>query len=171
MEVGNRYLRCVPALDLCRLEGSLVANGVNVDEIWAIRQKEPRKSLKSFLSSDDKTESCFPLNICRDRNPFSLAHHFPGSNDLITKMTADISKDYEITPGHRHLLKIASDLLTDFSGSLEANAVERSIRRLISIPGDLLLSNLKTGIRSMHQTCTYPYSSLEVWKQQGIYPF
>ena len=47
---------------------------------------------------------------------------------------------------------------------------ERSIRQLISIPGDLLLSNLKTGIRSMHQTCTNPYCSLEVWKQQGT-PF
>ena len=115
---------------------------MNIEEIWELRLKEPRKSLRSF-STNDKTGSCFPLNICRDRGSFSLAHRFPGSNDFITKMTADVSKDYEITPGHRHLLEVASDLLTDSSRSTVAVTVERSIRQLISIPGDLLLSNLK----------------------------
>ena len=87
----HRLLRCVPALDLCRLEGTPVANGVNIEEIWELRLKEPRKSVRSF-STDDKTGSCFPLNICRDRGSFSLAHRFSGSNDFITKMTADVSK-------------------------------------------------------------------------------
>ena len=159
----NRLLRCVPALDLCHLEGTSVANGVNIDEIWMSRQRK-RLSFRSF-SADDKTRSCFPLNICGDHRSFSLAHRFQGSNALITKVMADMSIDDEVTPGHKYLLEIASDLLTGSSGPVAVCTAETSIRQLISIPGDLLLSNLITG--TTHQTCTNPYCSLEVWKQQG----
>ena len=145
----HRLLRCVPALDLCRLGGTLVAKGVNINDIWTSRLKQPRTDRLRSFSADDKTRTYFPLNLCKDRSSFSLAYRLSASriDELIKKVTADVSKDDEVTPGHKYPLEIASGLLTDSSRSVTSTA-ERSIRQLICIPGDLLFSNLKTGTRA-----------------------
>lgn len=159
----HRLLRCVPALDLCRLEGTAVAKGVNIDDIWMKRSKKRSTDRLTSFSAADETGTCFPLNVHRDRHSFqSLARRFSAkqSKELIEKVTADVSSDEEITSGHKYLLEIASDLLTDSSGSVTTTA-EASIHQLISIPGDLLFSNLKTG--TMHET----YSQ-EAWQLQSI---
>lgn len=149
----HRILSCLPTVGLCHLEATPIAKGVNVDEIWESRLTEPEKKIASQNNSGNR----FQLNISRDRIPLTIAHRFPGGIDLM----ADLSID-EVSPGHKQLLDIASDLLTGHYGS----NVEKYVCQLISIPGDVLLSNLVTG--TTHQTCKRPFCSQEVWKRQAI---
>ena len=152
----HRILSCLPTVGLCHLEATPITKGVNVDEIWESRLKEPEKK----TASQSNSGNCFQLNISRDRLSLSMAHRFPGGNDLITKLMADLSKD-AVSPGHKHLLQMVSDLLAGYYGS----NVETYVRQLISIPGEVLLSNLVTG--TTHQTCKQPFCSQEVWKRQA----
>lgn len=172
-----RILNNVPALDLARLEHTPVASGVNTDEIWKSRVKadDPRAAQYKYTSSgwlrdvDPETEppnkdSPFQLNISKDRNLYSHHGNYHGRNSLIQDVIKDLSdgKDLEVSIGNHHLLEIVSDLLTTSYNT----DLEKATRRLVSIPSNLVLSNLLVG--SVHHDCRNPHCNQEVWKKQVI---
>ena len=67
----------------------------------------------------------------------------------------------KLPPGHEHLLEIASDLFRES----HVSSLEKSVHQLISISGELLLSNLLTGLS--HHSCQNAHCNEEVWKRQG----
>ena len=171
-----RILNNVPALDLARLEHTPVASGVNTDEIWKSRVKadDPQAHYKSTvihgLGDANNIEtpnkgSPFQLNVSRDRNLYSSLHrNYYGRNSLIMDIIKDLggTEDLEFSTGSHRLLEIASDLLTTSYNT----DLEKATRQLVSIPGNLVLSNLLVG--SLHQDCQNPHCSQEVWKKQAV---
>lgn len=165
-----RILNSVPVLDLARLEHTAVASGINTDEIWRSRVNPQ----KSTVSAVDKTaelpnkDSPFQLNVSRDRHNLyvsSLFHgDYHGRNSLTDDVIKDLNKekDTELSIGNHHLLEIASDLLT----TSHSTDLEKVVRQLVSMPGNLMLSNLLVG--SLHHDCQNPHCSHEVWKKQAI---
>ena len=177
-----RILNNIPALSLSRLELTSVTSGIDIDSIWKSRltgtgktdtqARSPLSQLRKSNDDDEKSTSKgspFQLNISRDRHLFSSTSslpyscHIPGSNDLMKDIIKDLNdvKDCELSSGNRHLLEIASALFTTSYGT----DLEKVIHQLVSIQGNVVLSNLLTG--SMHQNCKNPLCNQEVWKRQG----
>ena len=152
----HRLLNSLPALELSRLENTPVADGLDTDSIWKSRLKQQDKKqgnlsqVYRLLSGSDR-KSSFQLNISRD--------HYSGEDDLIKRdLELEMAK---LPPGHEHLLQIASDLFCES----HVSSLEKSVHQLISVSGELLLSNLLTGLS--HHNCQNARCNEEVWKRQG----
>ena len=141
----RRLLSCVPALELCRMSSTPVANGVDIDEIW-----------KTRLPKDDKKQNV--------KNAFQLDVDSSDVHDRTEteKVLSELPKEIEILPQYNFLFKIVSQLLSDASGQQQTT---KNIHQLISISGEVVLPNLVSG--AGHHTCENPSScNGEVWKRQ-----
>ena len=169
-----RILSSAPALDLARLECTPVANGVDTDGIWKSRlkasERDGRGRLTSshFFSDDEESPikgNPFHFDVSGNHHLRSLTQvlrfgYIPGvgGSDLTNHIVKDLEvRDTKLSVGNEFMFEVASDLLT-------ASNLEDLIRRLVSIQGNLVLSNL-TG--SSHQDCRNPIEcNREVWKRQ-----
>ena len=169
-----RILSSAPALDLAHLECTPVANGVDTDGIWKSRLKanerngRGRLTSSHFFSDDEESPikgNPFHFDVSGNHHLRSLTQvlrlgyiHGIGGSDLTNHIVKDLEvRDSKLSVGDQFMFEIASDLLT-------ASNLEDLIRRLVSIQGNLVLSNL-TG--SSHQDCRNPIEcNQEVWKRQ-----
>ena len=141
----RRLLSCVPALELCRMSSTPVANGVDIDEIW-----------KTRLPKDDKKPNV--------KNVFQLDVDSSDVHDRteMEKVLSELPKEIEILPQYNFLFKIVSQLLSDASGQQQTT---KNIHQLISISGEVVLPNLVSG--AGHHACENPSGcTAEVWKRQ-----
>ena len=144
-----RLLNSLPALELSRLESTPVADGLDTDAIWKSRLKrQAETSVNDLILNDRKV--CFQLDISRNS--------YYGVGDEFEDFEEEIDKP---SPGQEYLLRIASNLFCESYVS----SLEKSVHQLISVSGELLLSNLLTG--SSHYNCQNAHCNEEVWKRQG----
>ena len=169
-----RILSCAPALDLARLECTPVANGVDTDGIWKSRLKASERDSRGRLTSNyffnDDEESLikgnpFHFDVSGNHRLRSISQvlrlgYIPdiSSSDLTNHIVKDLEvRDSKLSVGNQFMFEIASDLLT-------ASGLEDLVRQLVSIQGNLVLSNLAG---SSHQDCRNPVAcNQEVWKRQ-----
>ena len=177
-----RILNNVPALDLYRLASTPIARGVDTDGIWKSLLKanhfknikaQYRYQLHCWPNDVNETESQskgspFQLNVCRKYDDiFSLTmipnNIFSGST-LTKDIIRDLNhvKDTKFSIGNHLLLEIVTDLLTTPYGT----DLRMATGQLVSIPGNLVLSNLLIG--SMHEDCQNPFCNHEVWRKQAV---
>ena len=175
----NRILSSTPALDLARLECTPVASGVDTDGIWKSRLKANERDSRghrytlSYVMQnmvDDKESPTkgnpFHLDVSSTQHLRSLTQvlRFGYTHDS-SYWTKDVVKDLEVRDselsiGNQFLFGIASDLL------IASNLEDLVLRRLVSIQGNLVLSNLLTS--SSHQDCKNPMQcNQEAWKKQA----
>ena len=144
----RRLLSCVPALELCRMSSTPVANGVDIDEIWKLRLPKDDKEAPSLYRYLHNRNDVFQFDV-------GYSHH------AATKVLE--STEMEILPQYKFLLKIASQLISSSCGHLE---ITKNIHQLISISGEVVLPNLVSG--AGHHACENPSScNGEVWKRQA----
>ena len=148
----HRLLSILPALDLCRLEHTPVATGVDVDAIWNSRLTLPGPSI-SHLEGGWKGTKSFQLELC-----FFFQQNFP--HDAILLKDIKSALQGKLSHGKSCLLEMVSGILTHPSVNLNAAA-----NKLISIQGDMVFSNLLTG--SMHQPCPTCKCSQRIWEKQA----
>ncbi len=154
LQLRQRLLSILPALDLYRLEHTSVATRVNVNEIWKSRPAPPAPPNLSFMVSwsrvPDSLQNLFQLSICSNK-----AH--TNSVVLLKEMKSASSDLSEFPRGKEIIFSVASDIF--------AGAKEPDLKKLISIEGDLVFSNLLSG--SMHQLCLNSLCSQRAWKNQA----
>lgn len=162
-----RLLNNVPTLDLARLERTSVTNGVDIDEIWKSHLNIVNEVDTQVESSCE--ESPFQLNISRniDRHLFTPMDKYHGGNTLTQDIVKELTgmKCSKLSTGDHLVLTIASGLLTSsFYG--RHFRLEKAVRRLVSISGDLVLSNMLIGSR--YQQNKESFCNQEDWKKQQI---
>ena len=163
----NRLLNNLPVLDLCQLEKSPVSRNVDVNAIWDMRVKtEKVKSWKpnwyprcgneayTWHMMYKMIESDFQVDVgLLKSRPYG--HYDPGED--IKSAIQGINESSQ--PKQLYLFEIMSEILS--TSSLVDH--KRVIHKMISIQGDLILSNLlsdKSGsITEYNQS---------VWTQQAI---
>ena len=173
-----RVLSSAPALDLARLECTPVAIGVDTDGIWKSRlnaghsehvgRRTRLTALSPFFDDDNHGESPskgnpFHFDVSSSHRSSSLREVLRSSYYDIhdSDFTRHIVKyleiaDTKLSVGNQFMFEIASDLFT-------ASNVEGLIHQLVSIQGNLILSNL-TG--ASHHDCRNPVRCNQVWKRQ-----
>ena len=173
-----RILSSAPALDLARLECTPVASGVDTEEIWKSRLKTSHgehvgrirlTALSRFFDDGNHEESPskgnpFHFDVSSYHRPCSLSEvlrsSYYGIHD--SDFTRHIVKylevgDTKLSVGNQFLFEITSDLFT-------ASNLEGLIHQLVSIQGNLVLSNLAGA---SHQDCRNPVRcNQQVWKRQ-----
>ena len=164
----NHLLNNIPVLDLCRLELTPVARNVDVNAIWAMRVKvQELKSWKpnwyprcgmeaqSWGMMYRRIQSDFQVDIgLLQSNAYS---HYDSAEDIksaIQKLSEDTK------PKQLYLFEIMSEILSTSSPADLKNVVHK----LISIQGDLILSNLMAG-KSSSSESIFEYDQ-KLWKQQ-----
>ena len=186
----RRLLTILPALDLCHLEHTPLAGGVDVDVIWNSRWKEqniqvpeqaalnlpllgfsPRlQGPSSSKERSQSTRSFFEFNVGKVDNVFSTqASQLPiqANRPLDNVLRKEIKSAFqgleecELPHGKQILLKLASDILTNSPG-MDLNV---AANKLISIQGDMVFPNLLTG--SLHHPCPTSKCGQRVWKKQA----
>ena len=172
----HRLLGVVPAVDLCRLERTPVAAGVDVDAIWSSEsrwgaeqkpgssQSSPYLQLGGLSALLRGAASKIGLGSSSTKNCFQLNVQSGGVKVAESEIPAallDPEQCCKLPQGKKYLMQIASDLLSTTA------AWEMSINQLISIKGEAVFSNLLTG--SMHQLCSDPQCShSSVWCRQAV---
>ena len=178
----SRLLAALPALQLFGLESSPIAEGVDVEEIWKARANHGRPGVTGMPSTLSHglhhvslpratKKPSFQLDIGNASGKLSYESHFsipyaflgPAMNLLANEIKAalKIVEESESSTINAYLLEIASDILSN-KYTIEPKALAH---KLISIPGDVLLSNLLSG--SLHQPCENSLCSQGVWKKQA----
>lgn len=172
-----RLLSSVPVLDLCRLDHTAVATGIDVDQLWEAWLPMPMK-LKGRLGAQQSPTSIqtdqihFQLELPQifalpplssfqsyaERQPVkcspALKEKFTlAFNDVRVRSGMEMSSARD-----KFLLNVVSNLLYDSSYCSE------NAHHLISIPGEHLLPNLVFA--SHHQSVT-PKHSYFVWRKQA----
>ena len=146
----RRLLSCVPALELCRMSSTPVANGVDIDEIWKLTLPKVDKEAPSLSWYLHNRNSVFQFDV-------GYSHHAATEATKVLE-----SKEVEIPPQYKFLFKIASQLISNSCGHLE---MTKNNHQLISISGEVVLPNLVSG--AGHHACENPSScNAEAWKRQ-----
>ncbi len=154
LQLRQRLLSILPALDLYRLEHTSVAAKVDVNEIWKSRPAPPAPPAQvksNFRTSlvPVSSENSFQLSICSNK-----AHI---KSDVLLKEIKSVFSDLSEFPrGKEIVFHVASDI---FAGA------NPDLKKLISIEGDLVFSNLLSG--SMHQPCQNSLCGQRAWKNQA----
>ena len=151
----RRLLSVAPAIDLCRLERTDVASGVDVDAIWNSR----REDTKTEADQSREKKSFSSMIVCSVK---SLKEQH---QDLVREFVLLRGSIEERIPiGKEFLTDMVSNILT--AKSLKIEDLDKFANKLISIRGEVLLSNLLSG--SMHQPCSNTQCSHNVWKKQAV---
>ena len=150
----HRLLSILPALDLCRLERTPVATGVDVDVIWNSRLTLPGPSISRWEGW--QSTGSFQLDL---RNFSHLGFH--RGTVLLKEIKSAFQglEECKLPCGKNCLLEMASGILT------QSSDLNVAANKLISIQGDVVFSNLLTG--SMHQPSLTCECSQRVWKKQA----
>lgn len=155
-QMRQRLLNILPALDLCRLEHTSVASGVDIDKIWKSR---PAPSPEPTLTYPN---NCFQLQICSSSKRLSYVKELmsEGLKSLFRNRTEPLyGKDIFFTA--------ASDIFADCQPDDSSWNIGfgSAIQKLVSIKGKFVFPNLVCG--SMHQSCCEMSQCEEkVWKNQ-----
>ena len=162
--VRHRLLSVLPAIDLARLESTPVAAGVDVAAIWGSRREMEEKALNPVVrralrprSGDTELESVSTLLVCSVQ---SLKDHH---RDLLKEFLLQ-SNRIENSLGKEFLVSMASKIL--YTDALKPEDFDVLANKLISVQGEVLLSNMLTGI--MHQPCPNAQCSNSVWRNQTV---
>ena len=167
-----RWLRCrllsnLPAVDLCRLDSTAVARGVNTINIWKTRcVKEPKGVRNRSLPLYDISESShqlfktlFQLNIQGNQGTIGFCKNL---KEEMTIAFEDLKKATHhriktvLSNKETYLLEITSNALSYLSRS----ELETIAHKLFSIRGDLLLHDLDANQRRLTDGQT-------IWNIQG----
>ena len=167
-----RLLNNLPALDLCHLDHSAVARGVDVNQLWETRKKPPaeRRVAQHNTTSAASVQSLFQLDVSvrqESNTPRLRRLRYPPQAECSPALREKISlafNDVNKQPGtevasarEEYLSSIVSNVLFH-SPSLDV------VSRLISIPGEHLLLNLL--VASHHKSVT-PRHNYGVWMKQA----
>lgn len=170
-----RWLRCrllnnLPAVDLCRLDSTAVARGIDTNKVWKTRYVEEPKRIHSrsvhvYDSSDSRRQffkKLFQINVQGSQDTTGYCRSL---KEEVTVAFEDLKK-----PEHRkikivntgssaremYLLEIASNALS-YSSKSELKTIAH---KLVSIRGDLLLHDLDANPRQLTDGQT-------IWSVQG----
>lgn len=135
----HRLLNVIPTLDLCQLEHTSVADGIDVDVIWKRRWHGSR------LRGD-----IFQLNV------------FDSLHSLLEEEMEPAFKDID-----QRKLSCSENFLLDFLSDFLAPknlANERDLHQLVSVKGNFLLSNLPSGSMLIPSEVSEYHRT--VWKNQ-----
>lgn len=177
----KRLLNALPALDLCRLERTPVADGVDIDAIWKCRFKNqkitglPRPGAYTTvfnstltgtsLTSPSAAVNTFQMNICKG-NAGPLSTH-PSHKKILEEEMKSALKNIaqkKFPEGKDSLLTVVSDIITSVP-KIDLTAI---IHKLISIDGELVFSNLLSGSRHL-EICQHSTICRQgVWKKQAV---
>ena len=181
-----RILNNLPALDLCRLDHTAVATGIDTDNLWETRLQiltKPRmkspagrgaqhilRSTSQSTASVETDQSLFQLDLPQIFNFTPLSRFQPNNRQLVEsspilkeKVTSAFN-DVRECPGME-----MSSARDKFLSNIVSNFLYHSpnldnIHHLVSIPGEHLLPNLVFA--SHHQSVT-PRHSYFVWRKQA----
>ena len=141
-----RLLNNLPVLDLCRLEGSSIARGIDKNELWNSRWERPRIPHPLYqppISNGIRSDLHYRIKdagLLQDLDPRLVAAFQHLSN-----------KD-KIDAKQKYLLQVASDVLdsTEFETDVQALTIVPA-DWLISMKGDRLLQDLTEAKHNPHQ--------------------
>ena len=141
-----RLLNNLPALDLCRLERSAIAEDIDPRELWSSRWENPRIPQSLYLPPLSNTiRSDFHYRI---KDAEFLQYLEP---ELLTAFQQLSNKD-KFDPKQMYLLQVASDVLDslEFETDVRALTIVPS-DWLVSMKGDRLLQDLTEAKHNPHQ--------------------
>lgn len=181
-----RLLNNLPALDLCRLDHTAVAKGIDVDQLWETRLQiltDPgRKSPAERGSQHTSRSSSQSVASVQDQSPFQL--DFPQVSGFNPLSRFRHPQQMECSPALKEKVISAFNDIKECPGIEMPSAKEKSllnitsnflfcsptlpmddISYLISIPGEHLLPNL---VFASHHESVTPRHSYNVWKKQAL---
>ena len=150
-----RLLNNLPVLDLCRLDNTIVARGVNIGEVWRNRLKneQQQKSIRRFSRPHTVInprsaiiESFFEMNLYQSNTDNECSLRIARLKADMESVFRNLKREFliKLTENReKHLLKIASDVLSRSSN------VKVVAHKLISVRGDLLLQDLGSSGQSI----------------------
>ena len=159
----NRLINNLPVLDLCRIENTSVANGVNLQQIWGSRCLDLKsKSNPDFQLIVGQRED-IPQSLPQFR--FQTRSYQP---PLFKKELESALEGARCTTmaasRENYTSMIASDILSSFINSRVSSTLKQTVHKLISVRGEQLLVNLL--IVSQSQSIS-AQSCFNVWKKQA----
>lgn len=176
-----RLLNNLPTLDLCRLDHTAVATGIDVDQIWETRLQTPPKRSKvrqrcdrhisrspsRSATSVQNDQSLFHLDIPQvlSFKPLSiynfqpqLAECSPALKEKITSVFKNVREMETLSARDKVLLNIASNFLYRLPHLDNVHHI------LVSVSGESLLPNL---VFASHHQSIIPTHSNFVWRKQA----
>lgn len=173
----RRLLNNLPVLDLCRLDETPIAKGVDLTQTWDSRCQgviavplpvRHRGKFNSELSPD------FQVKVYKSEETTNRFHRFHQIPSTFANQTLlfeeELKSAFQSLQGDcpkqtasraKYLSNIVSDVLTSLEDSPTSISLNVAARKLISVPGKLLLSNLTS--------CNTPITlqnCYSVWKKQ-----
>ena len=175
-----QLLNCLPVFDLCRLDHTPVARGVNVDEIW-----KSRRVPSTFRYNALKHINCMPFRGCLSENSITWPADIPDLDpeleaalqkvpcmlkDILThcddSVTHQLDETLQLANDAReaYLLKVAFGVLDILDPNVSPKIVGDW---LISIKGDLLMKHLTTNQSQTDSTQLEEDHQYQLWNTQG----
>ena len=159
-----RLLNNLPAIDLCRLDSTPVANGVDINEVWKRKcVEEPDYGTKAVLArwgAPDSRRALFKKVFQINVQGYLVDRSYLSNLDReMTSVFEDFKKQHHGTNDtnkEKYLFEIASNTLS-YSSKLDLKTIAH---KLVSIRGDLLLHDLDAKPRQLTDGQT-------IWNAQG----
>ena len=171
-----RWLRCrllsnLPILDLCHLESTPVAKGVDINKIWKTRYTEEptgvrRRSITTYGLTDSRREF-FKRNfeISVQGSQGAKSNYYLREENLITKAFENLKKAEQCQlkmttrsdAKEMFVLEVVSSALSYSSKELDLKTIAH---KLVSVRGDLLLHDLDAKPRQL-------VGGQTIWSVQG----
>ena len=156
-----RLLNNLPAIDLCRLDSTPVANGVDINEVWKRKcVEEPDYGTKAVLArwgAPDPRRALFKEVFQINVQGILPNRSYHSNLEKEMKSVFDgIKKQHHGAHKEKYLFEIVSNVLSHSSES----ALKTIAHKLVSIRGDLLLHDLDAKPRQLSDGQT-------IWNVQG----
>ena len=156
----NRLINNLPVLDLCRIENTSVAKGVNLQQIWGSRCFK----LESRLSQDFEVKVCQredrPQRLYQLRFQMRRSQQPPlFKNELESAIEGFVGAHCR-TSRENYISTIASDILSSSNNLDISSILKQAVHKLTSVQGKQLLFNLLDVSYSQS-------TSSQSWKKQA----